>query len=726
MLTIPAAVETLLKSKVMVGENRPTAIVEVAGQPVTTGELIDPTNWTTWQQQGAADWMQSYGNCASNKEGTPIMVYRPGDSSTVKIAFGTNWPAILSGTEDFNFAGALTITTTKYRAICRVSLIEGELHLAICWWDATTYKAILEYWKDSTGIGSSFAYVSTINGDVAWNFFNYGNTPGVDDPTSATTTWNMISEIKKLTNGTLIIVTNEPNFSYNYIVACYSTDNGLTWNIGERNGYQYGRSFTSGVIEFDDGNFGVFVTYSSGTKRLFYWTPTGVINYVGISNWLYGAIASKTTCCRSGNEVYLATYGFKDSDTITHIYHYTGVLPLTPTLCADGDNWELIKEMSASPANDTGARHISFCDEYLILSLDATVGTNNKGYFILAGCEGELTHIPVKSVTVDRSKGSASMATVMIDNKSGQYSPDSTGEWNKIIWLNKQITIKLGYGAEQQLVFTGLIDEITETNYPAELTIIARDMAKRALDQQPQAIVGEATVYALLYETKTPEEIFAELALLAGWAAEDIHIGITGVTISSIQFGHESIADCFQRLCELVCWEWFVDEAGDIYFQASTDPAAATVYEFIEGIDIFSISYRISDIDLYRNIVVWTSDEDGLAVKATEAWSAADYNNLLPYKTLIIPASDLVTDAAGCAAIAAAEANAITPKVREVNFVVVGNPYLQIGDVVKVTESTTHASELYRIMELMHQQEAAAEGVPVFSTSIRCYHYGPA
>ena len=56
-----------------------------------------------------------------------------------------------------------------------------------------------------------------------------------------------------------------------------------------------------------------------------------------------------------------------------------------------------------------------------------------------AGTEAVKVPMPVKSATVDRSKGSASMATVIIDNKSGMYSPDSTGAWNKVLWLNKTI-----------------------------------------------------------------------------------------------------------------------------------------------------------------------------------------------------------------------------------------------------------------------------------------------
>lgn len=694
MLTIPAAVETLLKSKVMVGDNRPTAIVEFAGQPVITGELIDPANWTDWQQQGAADYNQSGGNCASNIEGTPLMVYYHQAVDTVKVAYGTNWPAILSGTEDFDFATALTITTIKSQAKCRVALVDDELLLAMKWYDSASEKWLLEFWRDATGIGSSFVYVSTI---------------------AAEWVGRMITEIKKLSSGVLVVIANYTNVPYGEsIMSHYSNDNGATWTAGAISGYLYSRAFNSGIMEFDDGSFGVIVTLGSGSCSVYYWSNNGTtLNSVRVSNWEGVAEFNwiqYVTWTRVANMAYMYCYGDNNGDAILKIES----LSITPALLADRNNWQLIKRISVA----AGERHISFCDNYLVLSNDF------NGKFVIAGCVGERVNIPIKSVTVDRSKGSASMATVAIDNNDGAYSPDSTGVWNKILWLNKTIEITMGYGAEQETVFTGMIDEIMETNYPAELSIVARDYSKRALDQQPQKTVEGVTYYALLFENKSPEEIFAELALMAGWLAENIHVEISGVTLASIQFGHESFADCFQRLCELVAWEWFCDEIGDIYFRAAVVPEATAVYEFIEGTDIFGISYRISDAELYRNIVVWASDENGLAVKASTIWSAADYNNLLPLRTLIINAADLTTTAAGCQAIADAEANAITPKVREVNFVAVGNPYLQIGDVIKVTESTTHASELYRILEISHQMDA--EGSPVFATALRCYHYGPA
>ena len=715
MLTIPAAVQTLLKSKVMVGDNRPTGQVLVQDAP---GRIdFDSLGNTTYDPLGTPLSDTNHASSCELADGRVLVVWCDGD----KIRQG------YAGTVDALFADASVGTVTDI-----LSGLEKPVSIICDLGDDGLYLLVSYIQQNSDSVAKSLLYKSASGNGGDWTLYA---TLQSFDWTGASTLWygdvtNTITGILRTTGGSYIcqvpyyliigtygIVSHFGIYS-SADLASWTKKQNLVYGLGSR-GYHEGAS--SNFVEVDGAVYVAFYDWYGGVnmnliKSIDYFETQSTVFKIDTDVLPYYNIFPYSSCTFHVQDGKLFVVGVQIISERERLF-----------ICAcDLADLEYAEKYYLANASSVGSFPVNGgYNRASFLEITSSGQVVFWGADRILGMEGSVG-LPVKSITVDRSKGSASMATVALDNKDGQYSPDSTGEWNKIIWLNKTITITMGYGAAQQLVFTGLIDEIMETNYPAELTVVARDLAKRALDQQPQATVGEATVYALLYESKTPEEIFAELALLAGWAAGDIHVGITGVTISSIQFGHESIADCFQRLCELVCWEWFVDESGDVYFQASTDPAAATVYEFIEGVDIFSISYRISDIDLYRNIVVWTSDEDGLAVKATEVWSAADYNNLLPYKTLIINAGDLVTDAAGCAAIAAAEANAITPKVREVNFVAVGNPYLQIGDVIQVTESTTHASELYRIMELMHQMEAAAEGVPVFSTSIRCYHYGPA
>ena len=138
---------------------------------------------------------------------------------------------------------------------------------------------------------------------------------------------------------------------------------------------------------------------------------------------------------------------------------------------------------------------------------------------------------------------------------------------------------------------------------------------------------------------------------------------------------------------------------GDIYFRAATDPATAVS---LLGTDIF-ISYRTSETGIWW----WASDEKVVR-------SVRRIIIILP---LLI--NGRLTTAAGCQAIADAEANAIPRKVREVNFVALGNPYL--------ADRGCHKGEHKPCKNCIEfwKYRRWSEGSPVFATALRCYHYGP-
>ena len=349
-----------------------------------------------------------------------------------------------------------------------------------------------------------------------------------------------------------------------------------------------------------------------------------------------------------------------------------------------------------------------------LLKSKAQIGANRPTALITVG-GSEIAN--VISVSIDRSKRSASQATIVVDNKGGAQAPDTT----HILWPGKEVTIRLGYGSTQVLLFTGYVDTVTAQNPPAQITCACRDRSKLALDAMVQMDNADGVrVYGKTYLAQTLEYIFRDLAVMAGYPAGDITANATGITVDEITFQRESYADAFQKLCELCRFEWYCDEAGKLIFQTSVETAGAAAYTFSEGEDLIDISYQISDAEIYTRIFVVGKDKDGLPISATALLDESQYS-LPEQKTLYIDAGDLISTTENCAALAAQEAASVAAKARNVTARTVGNPWLQIGDSISIVETTTTISEVYRVTEISHVMDAGAS--PIFSTTIQCYHY---
>lgn len=333
---------------------------------------------------------------------------------------------------------------------------------------------------------------------------------------------------------------------------------------------------------------------------------------------------------------------------------------------------------------------------------------------------GGVTMPGVISISIDRAKGAASSATVSFNNAGGLVAPDGSGTYNHILWPNKVVTISLGYGSSQVLLFTGYVDECRMSTWPQIATITCRDKSKLALDQLIQTTWESELTYRMYYQGQTLEYIFRDLAvnIMGGWATGDVTTGTTGVTLDEIVFNQEFYSDAFQRLCELSGFEWFCDEAGKLIFRTATDTTGTEVYTFDEGVDIFSLEYVISDAEVWANVVVAGRDNTGAAVSALADCYQTQYS-IPTQKTMYIDAGDIVSTEANCTALATKEAAHIATKSRQVTLTVVGHPWLQVGDCVKINETSTTISQLYRVTEITHNM--AADGSPVFSTTIKCY-----
>jgi len=155
-------------------------------------------------------------------------------------------------------------------------------------------------------------------------------------------------------------------------------------------------------------------------------------------------------------------------------------------------------------------------------------------------------------------------------------------------------------------------------------------------------------------------------------------------------------------------------------------PDGATVYatyvyaawSFQEGVDLFKLPYRISRRDLYGTIVVYGKDASDNVLTGTYVYSGSTSYGVPADKVLFVSMPELDTTAK-CQAAADQLGHDMITKLREVGFAAVGNPWIQVGDCVRVKESATTASEIYRVTSLSHTLDTKG-----FITQFTAYHYG--
>lgn len=327
----------------------------------------------------------------------------------------------------------------------------------------------------------------------------------------------------------------------------------------------------------------------------------------------------------------------------------------------------------------------------------------------------EAVEIKVKSISIDRSKGMASSCNIALDNKGGVYSPDGTGDWAGVLMPNVQVEIEQGYGTNLVKTFTGYVDNVEMTTFPQELRLTCRDKSKLALDRIVTNDVDGG--HYVKFANTTVEAAFIKLAELCGLTTGTVEE--TGMLLTSKMFSWESYADAFSWLAELSGFEWHVDEMGLIHFVRDATPEnPEAAYVFREGEDIISLGYTISDTDLYYEAVVYGQDAEGNVIKASAQFGAPLTYKLFSQKVLKIDAQEADT-VAKCQEIADRAVALMLCRARVVDFAAVAVPWLQIGDFIQVIETSSTISELYRITDMAFNQDPNG-----FTMSIRCYWYG--
>jgi len=696
MRAIPAAVETLLKSRAQAGANAHNHLITLTGASTGSASLVDPTTWTTWRTFVTTG--RGYGNMAETADGRAICIYC--QSGAVKLAYAANVAGILDGTLAFDTAGATTLISGLSYPCASINLIEGKLNVAIVSLNTDNiYVRRADFWRDTDGNGTGMAWVSNITMSLG---------PGTGQAGEIYAYWQNAlgaSLIQKYEAGNLIVILPIQNYIYNRAQAFYSTDDGETWIAGATTdngtGDHVAESHSQTFFFVDSETFWTIWLSSSASGWFIEWTNSGANqvrrywdggwgSWPWNEPWFAGFVNVNDTAfmCASGgsDDVNFYQYQLEDFSAAEFV---------------KAENWEVVNVVSGGPEKPY----------FFLLTASALVCQSGPaGEVSGAGTAVMLNTLRAKRIEISRNKGMASSATVVFDNKAGIYSPDKAvgATWKNIMFPNNGILIDQGYGSELIRTFSGTIDDVVMTTFPAEITLVCRDYMKRAYDQ----LITSGGTHSITYNNFTPEAMFADLAAKAGWSAGDIHTEATGLTIVEKVFQNETYGDAFSWLADMCGFMVFCDEDGDIYYIKDDDDAVPTSdYAFAEGEDIISLGYTISDRDLYNKIICVG---DGVSYEVTY------YNtyNILAGKKMIINASEATTEAQ-CQAIAEQARYVMNARARICEFAAIANPYLQIKDTLTVTETTTLISELYNITDISTVQSPDGG----YIAQITAYHY---
>ncbi len=697
MQTMSTAMATLLKSKTMIGDNKPTAEVVI-------GEGAGSYDWVTaTTTKYPTTEISLHGSFEKSSDGSILYVYTRGN-----IVYQSNIVDVETLLlQDDSITDETAIFTNLLYPRATLFKVDGILYLGLIFTSTVgevpltgvTGKEVI--YKSVLGDGSDWSLYSTITSITAYN--SYVNPSGRDNsfpkPYVIGERW-----ILPITDLEVYGTSGMVGFSKIKV----SIDNGITWVNkyiqGGSSPYQleWGRN----IVKWKDKIWVCGWNLAGLTGHVILYNTSDLGETWNIVEDI-GAVAGPVSPLQTMNLLVdnQMLYWFINSDSPSYLYGTT----VEPT------SWSDFTEIKELPfANGEYPINIEI-DGKLIISLMNIAGSEIYYTRILGVDFDELKFQP-KSINISRNKGMAGSLTLEFDNKAGILAPDGTSN-PKLLWPNKKVVVKQGYGAELLTTFTGLIDNVSmNRGSVASVTVSSRDNMKPLLDHY---LRNAEFLYTLTYTNMAVETIWENLMILAGVDYDTIEE--TGLTITEKQFSWETYGDAISWLDEIAGFQTYCDEFGNMNFVRDGRPVdVTTAYSFVEGVDIISLGYDIYDKDLYYAVAVYGKAADDSVIYYAVQFPQAVYWNIPSGKVMRIDAPDADTQAK-CEIIADKAIYLMQTRARQVQFESIGIPHLQIGDFIQVTESSTTISEIYRITDISTTQ-TSGEGAK-YTMNLTCYYH---
>ena len=750
MRTIPSAVQTLLKSRSMIGANKPTYEATVEG---LSGSHDLPETWA-WFIQGIGAVRKNISNWIATNDGKYMCCWFDGATTQLQTGFSSDADFLNTNYAIENVVTTSTVTVaTVYRNQC--SLFKRNDEKVLLMVVDVGASASAKCYISNTGNGNDWVLYSTVyttaNGSKSI-FGIYASIPVV------TSTGRIVYSLHcgQYAGG----------YTFSVASVAYSDDNGLTWTIKYLSSIS-GTEAVGQICILADNTMFFSYMHGGGSTRVYKSTDNG-------SNWTVAVTFGSNFSDALRNNVYGLSFYY---DVVTNKVYAICQLDFNGCgiyVLENANSTDFINASKWKFIYDINENNIS-CGRIYIIN-NALVFNNTSANSII-GLKAKSVSLPIKSISISRNKNTAGQLTLMVDNKNGEWAPDGLVHLN-VLWPNKQIGLWQGYGAELVKTFTGTIDSVSLSTFPQELTLNLRDHLKYALDQ----IITSGSSHVLTYTAQTIEAIVTDLVSKASMTAGTIHT--TGITIATKTFSWCTYADAIQELAELAGgWEYGCDEDGLFYFRkdSNVSPLAkgwiltfasgaaqtlyypiitdseriysgATVYDkdtdytidydtgaitsitiadgsvtmdyayisyaFAEGEDIISLGYTLDDEAAYYKVAVYGQASAGHVVFASADFASRTYYNVLPQKFMKIDAGESAQTVPECQALADQAIRLMESRIRICTFAAVAVPWLQCGDFIRVTETSTTISEIYRITDLSTSMDDSG-----YTMQITCFHH---
>ncbi len=339
---------------------------------------------------------------------------------------------------------------------------------------------------------------------------------------------------------------------------------------------------------------------------------------------------------------------------------------------------------------------------------------NQRVTIYRADGKGSYEHIPfvlqdVIQISLDRRWNmSADELEVEVSNINGYYSPEYSNNkvfdgvkdlplsgWKGVIKAFNKVTLELGYGDELVTMFTGQISNVDNSDSSVSIKFNALNNYRKYLKP-----IDPIKTKTLVYENTKAFDIILDLTIRAGIKTEEITyesdtIDEKDFEIEELKFNlGTNYSDAIKQILETMSHRIYCDRYGVIQVKKINYYTQQDFHnhEFNDYINLTDSVYKVDPSILRNRVIITGSDK----------WQAFEDKFLIDYLNNEIVSSGIQAKWAETEeqkwAIADSYFMSMRRKLRRISVAVIGNPTMDVGDLVRMKTLISTANDKYMII----------------------------